>query len=188
LAFGFAGEDTLISLPDWLRVVCWRRELRVMRVLVVCALAATLAGCATSRQTPIDHAPRVHSTLTGLHHTPRKVVARTKRSSRHQERDIGNTRTAINVEPHSSALDDKSAAAKVREIIAAKLGHPASIKFPDIARGKGVHSFCGTAEVTGASEGARELPFVYLARKNKLYVIDGSDDRRASTVIHKMCD
>jgi hypothetical protein len=110
-----------------------------------------------------------------------------KRKSRHQERDIGNAKPAISVEPHSSALDDKSAAAKVREIIAGKLRTPASIKFPDIARGKAAHSFCGTAEVTGAS-GARELPFVYLTRKNKLYVIDGSDDRRASTAIHKMCD
>ena len=159
-----------------------------MRVLVVSVLAATLAGCAASRQMPIDHAPRVHSALTGLHHTHRKIVARTKRKSRHQRRDIGNTKPAINGEPHSSAFDDKSVAARVREIIAAKLGNPASIKFPDLARGKAVHSFCGTAEVTGASEGARELPFVYLARKNKLYVIDGSDDRRASTVIHKMCD
>ena len=158
-----------------------------MRVLVVSALAATLVGCATSQQMPTDHT-RAHSTLTELHHTARKIVARTKRKSRHQNRDIGNTKTAINAEPHSSDLDDKSVAAKIREIIAAKLGNPASIKFPDLARGKAVHSFCGTAEVTGASEGARELPFAYLARKNKLYIIDGSDDRRASTVIHRMCD
>jgi hypothetical protein len=178
----------LISLSDRLRVIWWRREWRVMRVLVVSVLAATLAGCAASRQMPIDHTPRGHSALTGLHHAHRKSVARTKRKSRHQDRDIGNTKTAINIEPHSSALDDKSAAAKVREIIAAKLGNPASIKFPDIAQGKAAHSFCGTAEVPGASQGARELPFVYLARKNKLYVIDGSDDRRASTEIHKMCD
>jgi hypothetical protein len=163
-----------------------------MRVLVVSALAATLVGCATSRQMPNGHTPRAHSTPTGLHHrTTGKIVARTKGKSGYHKRDIGNTKTALNgreVEPHSSDRDDKSAAAKVREIIAAKLGNPASIKFPDIAPGKAVHSFCGVAEVTGASGEAKELPFVYLARKNELYIIDGSDNRRAATAIHKMCD
>jgi hypothetical protein len=162
-----------------------------MRVLVVSALAATLVGCATSRQTSIDRTPRVHSALTGLHHrTTEKIVAWTKRKSGYHKRDVGDTKaaiTGIKVEPHSSDLDDKSVAAKVREIIAAKLGYPASIKFPDIARGK-VDSFCGAAEVTGASGEAKELPFVYLTRKNELYIVDGSDDRRASTAIHKMCD
>jgi hypothetical protein len=94
----------------------------------------------------------------------------------------------MKVEPHSSDLDDKSAAGKVREIIAAKLGNPASIKFPDIVPGKAVHSFCGVAEVKGASGEAKELPFVYLAQKNEAYIIDGSDDLRASTAIRKMCD
>jgi hypothetical protein len=183
----------LLSLLDCMRVICRRRELPVMRVLVVSALAATLVGCATSQQqTPIDHTPRVHATLTGLHHrTTGKIIARTKRKTWYHKRDSGNTKTAINgmkTEPHLSDLDAKSVAAKVREIIAAKLGNPASIKFPDIARGKSVHSFCGVAEVKGASGETTEMPFVYLARKSEVYIIDGSDNRRASTAIHKMCD
>lgn len=94
----------------------------------------------------------------------------------------------MKAEPHSSDLDDKSVAEKIRKIVAAKLRNSASIKFPDIARGKAAHSFCGVAEVEGASGETKELPFVYLARENEVYIIDGSDDLRASNAIHKMCD
>jgi hypothetical protein len=74
---------------------------------------------------------------------------------------------------------------KTKEMITAKLGNPSSIKFPDIAPGKAIDSVCGEAEVRGAGE-TREMPFA--VQKNKVFIINGSDDLRASTAIHKMCD
>ena len=94
----------------------------------------------------------------------------------------------MKAKPHSSGIDDKSVAEKIRKIVAAKLGNPASIKFPDIARGKAAHSFCGVAEVEGPSGETKEQPFVYLARENEVYIIDGSDDLRASSALRKMCN
>ncbi|HEY2531055.1 MAG TPA: hypothetical protein VGJ20_24505, partial [Xanthobacteraceae bacterium] len=70
-------------------------------------------------------------------------------------------------------------------IISAKLGNPASIKFPE--RGKVIGSFCGVAEVKGASGEEREMPFVYLVQRNEVYIINGSDDLRAATTIRIMC-
>jgi hypothetical protein len=74
---------------------------------------------------------------------------------------------------------------KAEGMITAKLANPASIKFPDIAPGKAIDSICGEAEVKGAGE-TREVPFV--VQKDEVYIINGSDDLRASRAIHKMCD
>lgn len=159
-----------------------------MRVLVVSALVATLAGCSTSQQMSADHTSPTQSTLTRLHH---RIVAGTKKNPGYHKRASGNTKTAPNTVtggPHPSDLDDKSVAEKVRQIIASKLGDPASLKFPDLALGKAAHSVCGVAEVKAGSGQTKELPFVYLVRKNEAYIIDGSDDLRASTAIHKICD
>jgi hypothetical protein len=74
---------------------------------------------------------------------------------------------------------------KAKEMITAKLANSASIKFPDIAPGKAIDSVCGEAEVKGAAE-TREMPFA--VQKNEVYIINGSDDLRASRAIGKMCD
>jgi hypothetical protein len=74
---------------------------------------------------------------------------------------------------------------KAKEMITTKLGNPASIKFPDIASGKVIGSVCGEAEVKGAGE-TREIPFV--VQKTESYIINGSDDLKASRAIDKMCD
>jgi hypothetical protein len=74
---------------------------------------------------------------------------------------------------------------QAKEVITAKLGNPASITFPDIAPGKAVDSVCGEAEVKGGGE-TREMPFV--VQKSEIYLINGSDDLRASRAMHKMCD
>ena len=74
---------------------------------------------------------------------------------------------------------------KAKEIITGKLAHPESIKFPDIAPGKAIDSVCGEAEVKGSGE-TREMPFV--VQENDVYIVNGSDDLRASRAIHKMCD
>jgi hypothetical protein len=74
---------------------------------------------------------------------------------------------------------------KAKEMITTKLGNPASIKFPDIASGKDIDSVCGEAEVKGTGE-TREIPFA--VQKTEVYIINGSDDLRASRAIDKMCD
>jgi hypothetical protein len=74
---------------------------------------------------------------------------------------------------------------QAKEVITAKLGNLASITFPDIAAGRAIDSICGEAEVKGAGE-TREMPFV--VQKKEVYIINGSDDLRASRAIHKMCD
>jgi hypothetical protein len=149
----------------------------VMRVLVVSALAATLVGCSSPppQQMPVHTAAKV------------KIMAEMKKGPGHHKRIGGKTRTATNakVELHSAGPDDRSAAERVKGIISAKLGNPASIKFPDIAPGKAVDSFCGVIEVKGASGDGTEMPFVYLVQGNELYIINGSDDSRA---IHQVCD
>jgi hypothetical protein len=90
--------------------------------------------------------------------------------------------------PPASAVPSPSIANQIKEakeMITAKLANPASIKFPDIAPGRAINSVCGEAEVKGAGE-TREMPFV--VQKNEVYLINGSDDLRASRAIHKMCD
>lgn len=91
--------------------------------------------------------------------------------------------------PRASAVATSSIAnqtKKAKQMITAKLGHPASITYPDIAPGKTIDSVCGVAEVKGASGETREMPFV--VQKSEIYIINGSDDLRASRAIDKMCD
>jgi hypothetical protein len=85
--------------------------------------------------------------------------------------------------PATSSVSDQIK--KAKEMITAKLANPASIKFPDIAPGKATDSVCGEAEVKATGE-TREMPFV--VQKNDVYIINGSDDLRASRAIGKMCD
>ena len=142
-----------------------------MRVLVVSALAATLVGCSslTPQQAPIHTAAKA-KIIVGMQRRPRKPAI-----------------NATKVELHSSDLDAGSAAERAKGIISAKLGNPASIKIPE--PWKVIDSFCGVAEVKGASgEEEREMPFVYLVQRNEVYIINGSDDLRAATAIHIMCD
>jgi hypothetical protein len=150
-----------------------------MRVLVVGVLAATLVGCASF--TPQQSA--IHTAAKG------KIIVGMKKRPRHHKRGSGNTKPAISArkaEPHSSDLNDKSAAKRIKEIISAKLGNPAFIDFPDIVRGKAPDSFCGVVEVKGASGEGRYMPFV--VRSDDVYIVNGNDDRRAATAIHIMCD
>jgi hypothetical protein len=93
----------------------------------------------------------------------------------------------VSTKPPASAVATSSIAIeKAKEMITAKLASPASIKFPDIALGKTIDSVCGEAEVKGTLGETREMPFV--VQKNEVYIINGSDDLRASKAIGKMCD
>jgi hypothetical protein len=86
----------------------------------------------------------------------------------------------------SSGLADQSAAKRIKALVSAKLGNPASIEFQDIAAGRAAGSFCGVAQVKGASGATNEMPFV--VRGRKVYIINGSDDRSAAIAINSMCD
>jgi hypothetical protein len=94
--------------------------------------------------------------------------------------------SATRATPRSSGVDVAAEANRIKAIVAAKLGNPASIAFQDIAAGNAAGSFCGVAQVKGASGEAREIPFV--VQGNQAYVINGSDDSRAAAAIHHMCD
>ena len=156
----------------------------VMRVLVVVALAAALAGCATAtapsqqpvQQQPVYKAAEPHTIAAGMKQRPRHH----NRAGRGDKAEVNATRAT----PHSSGVDAETAA-RIKAIVSAKLGNPATIAFQDVEAGKAAGSFCGVAQVMGASGEAREIPFV--VQGNQAYVIDGRDDRRAAAAIRHMC-
>jgi hypothetical protein len=146
-----------------------------MRVLVVIALAALVGCCSPPPRPPIHIAARAH-----------KIVAGMKKRPRHHKRVGGNAKPEVNATRAKRSSDVEAAAKRIRAIIAAKLGNPAAIEIQDIAAGKAADSFCGVAQVKGASGEEREMPFV--VHGNVAYIIDGSDDRRAAAAIHDLCD
>jgi ABC-type uncharacterized transport system auxiliary subunit len=150
----------------------------VMRVFVVTALAATLAGCATTQpQRPVHTTARFHK------------VAVMKKWHRHHNRAGGNVKPeakATTAAHHASDVVGADAAKRIEAVIAAKLGNPASITFQDVVAGKVADSFCGVAQVAGAAGATTEMPFV--VHGNEAYIIDGSDDRRASAALQDLCD
>lgn len=144
-----------------------------MRVFVVIASAVTLVACTclTPHPRPI--------------HRAAKIRAGMKKKPTLHERAGGNaTKQAL----PSSGLDEESAAKTIKGIISAKLGNAESIVLSDMARGKDPDSFCGVAQVKNAPNQETDMPFVYFTQSNKLYIIDGSDDRGAAAAIHRACD
>jgi hypothetical protein len=156
----------------------------VMRVFVVVALAAAMAGCSTVQpQQPILPAVKAPPTIA----PPTNAVM--KERPRHHNRAGRSSKveaSAPKASLQSSGVDAKAIAETIKAIVAAKLGNPASIQFQDIVPGNAAGSFCGVAQVKGTSGEAREMPFV--VQRGRVSIINGSDDRQAAAAIHAMCD
>jgi hypothetical protein len=156
-----------------------------MRVVVVVVLAAALAGCATATapsQQPVQQQPVYKAA------EPHTIAAEIKQRPRHHNRAGRGDKAEVNATkatPHSSGVDAETAA-KIKAVVSAKLGNPAAIAFQDIEAGEAAGSFCGVAQVKGASGEAREMPFV--VQGSQVYIINGGDDRSAAAAIHRMCD
>jgi hypothetical protein len=117
------------------------------------------------------------------------VIAETQTPPRHHNRAGRSSKSEANApraEHRSSGAVDTATAEKIKAIVAAKLGNPAAIQFQDIETGETAGSFCGVAQVKGASGEAKEMPFV--VQGSQAYIINGSDDRGAAAAIHRMCD
>lgn len=157
-----------------------------MRILVV-ALAAALAGCATVPQPVQQQAmlPAVKApppVSAGQPVIIEKPPEHHRRAGRSSKTEAG----APRAERRSSGTVDAATAERIKAAVAAKLGNPAAIQFQDIEPGEIAGSYCGVAQVKGASGGTEETPFV--VRGNQVYVINGSDDSKAAAAMHSMCD
>jgi hypothetical protein len=168
-----------------------------MRVLVV-ALAAALAGCATvPQQQPVQQQPvlpvvKAPPVIAGQPIAGQPIAGQpiiVEKPVRHHKRAGRSSKTEANApqaERRSSGVVDAATAERIKAIVAAKLGNPAAIQFQDIEPGEIAGSFCGVAQVKGASGGTAETPFV--VRGDQVYVINGSDDSKAAAAMHSMCD
>jgi hypothetical protein len=165
-----------------------------MRVFVVVALAAAMAGCSTVQpQQPILPAVKASPTVAPPTIAPATVAPATNAGMKERPRHHNRAGRSSKVEAsapraslQSSGVDAKAVAETIKAIVAAKLGNPASIQFQDLVPGKAAASYCGVAQVKGASGEAREMPFV--VQRGRAYIINGSDDRQAAAAIHAMCD